>query len=965
MGAPKYFVPPAPPAAGAGDMLKNENLSGLGDYATARTNLNVPSNYDSFSRIAAQLGGVKFDGVTSGQRATAFLGDWNIGTNAFSAAFLVRFPASQPSGNAPLAFLASSATSGSSTYGGLVYIVGGSDTLRFAVFGASTAGYAYNQIASIASYYGKVVLVTVVRSSGAVKIYLNTADSTLASGNTGTTPPTDTSGSIITPYVNIGAWSSSTYNDRIIRAALFNYALSAAEVATLYNDGILAEQRWVSYHGGNAILNVERNSTFAAAATDWTAAGTGTPTISAAGAIVFNAADDYVVLAATSVAQLTPGVLHKITFDVSGGTYGGNTATVGYGPSANNQTEVIGTITADGSYNWEFTPKHGLCAFNIIAVGGALNFTIDNVRVTKVFLANGNFETSSSATDFGSWTEGALAGGTVNVDSSVYYSGAKSCRMDWVTGSTVYFYQAQLTTGRKYRCSFWARHNKGSTVSQINAYTGGGSTAVISTDYTGAAISIPDSTWTKVTFDFTAAGPYAGVSASSTTPGNGKSLWIDDFEIIELGALDAWGPGGLDDLTTLWRSDNPSSGHDATLFNLTARADGTYQNIILGYGRGAGERGNLGRISRESGTMSLGGISLPGNANQRLTISSAPDISTNSFWVRAQFLCPASNPSSTAGGVAIITSSATAAPAANGFFLSIDSNGGLDCLQYGSTTSNYREVYVSSFVSRYGGRVVDLIVNRSASGSMTVWVNGSQISDKELVSGTPPTWSGSLTSTYVHVGVASTKRFIGEYYRFQVGRGVLTDAMVRQVYNAGIGTGTGGAGTTTPISRGGVMGSTDGVVIDLDLAPGAGNFFPDKSGNGYHAYSNLTDHTHKLPKSTGLRMYDKIAWTGTPTATKIGAGAVTSGIVLPLNAIIHRIVVKTTVATTGTGITIGDGSNATRYVLSTPIVSGYNDLPLNYTGSDGTNTTISVVPDSVNYTGTMHITVFYELADIV
>jgi hypothetical protein len=156
-------------------------------------------------------------------------------------------------------------------------------------------------------------------------------------------------------------------------------------------------------------------------------------------------------------------------------------------------------------------------------------------------------------------------------------------------------------------------------------------------------------------------------------------------------------------------------------------------------------------------------------------------------------------------------------------------------------------------------------------------------------------------------------RFIGEYYRFQLGRGVLTDAMVRQVYNAGIGTGTGST-AGTPISRGGVMASTDGVVIDLDLATGVGNFFPDKSGNGYHAISFLSDHTHKIPKRDWeLR--------STRTATGYLSYNTSSGQQLvpnTTNSWIDSVWAKSTADITALYLGDGTGANASNLVAVIP-----------------------------------------------
>jgi hypothetical protein len=174
-----------------------------------------------------------------------------------------------------------------------------------------------------------------------------------------------------------------------------------------------------------------------------------------------------------------------------------------------------------------------------------------------------------------------------------------------------------------------------------------------------------------------------------------------------------------------------------------------------------------------------------------------------------------------------------------------------------------------------------------------------------------------INSAYAHVGnIYGGSPFTGEYYRFQLGRGALTDAMVRQVYNAGIGTGTGGAGTTTPISRGGVMASTDGVVIDLDLAVGGGRQYPDKSGNGYHAFSNLGDETHKLPKNPfQIRA----------TTSTLGNQQLLGGSVVTTNAYIESIVVTSPHAGTPL-VYLGNASGTSNIISHVTLAAGKNNL---------------------------------------
>ena len=49
--------------AGGGDMLKSENLSGLGNYATARTNLDVRSTAEVTSEISAAIAAITLAGL--------------------------------------------------------------------------------------------------------------------------------------------------------------------------------------------------------------------------------------------------------------------------------------------------------------------------------------------------------------------------------------------------------------------------------------------------------------------------------------------------------------------------------------------------------------------------------------------------------------------------------------------------------------------------------------------------------------------------------------------------------------------------------------------------------------------------------------------------------------------------------------------------------------------------------------
>jgi hypothetical protein len=747
-------------------------------------------------------------------------------------------------------------------------------------------------------------------------------------------------------YIEFGGRAANLFNDHITSVDVFNYALTAAQVAEFIDFGITSANRpWPANtaYGMNQIANIERNSVFSAAATDW--ATTGTSTISAAGAAVFAAVGECISLAPAYQTQYKAGQLHRVSFTVASGTYGGNSATLYLADSVAGTTKyvTIGTVTANGNYWFEFTPTTGVHYLLFQAVGGALNFTLSNVVVSPVVLTNGSFETlgGGGADVFAGWVETVSAPSTISVSVTGAYAGVNTCKFTGGAGNEYIDIQSTaIKGGQLYRFSAWVISDNAAAVISV------------SDTFTGQTKTVPTS-WSLWTFDAVAKSGQLIIKRQNLA---GMSVWLDNVELIPLGNIASFSPWGLDNHTLRWA--NQAGSGDATLFGMTLdAASGIYPNIVIGQARLATLDENT-RLSRERRALMGGGIYFAGGAGQAGTAIPIPaqDIDVGAFWFQWSGEIPSAAPASTAGGLFLISSSltTTAAACANA---GIDTSGNLLIRVFGATTSDYRQAQISNIVSMYGGKVPVIVGCRTATG-LQVWINGSPTAYIETVAGTPPTWAADLTSTNYHFGLAASgQRTLGSVFVFRVGRGTLTQALIDELISTGLRIASGSA-----ISKGGSFsGATDGCVFDANCAEGGGNELIGRSGNNAHFFLPLTTHTHLNPKTTGLVLKDTLIWAGgSHEAKSIGGTAVTGGVLLPLNAIIRSIALRSTAASIA-GITIGDGTTANKYVLLAPMAIGYNNYTLVTGLPDGTHQAMFIDPDSANWAGTIDVTVVYDL----
>lgn len=880
----------------------------------------------ALARQWSAFGHVKFDGVTSGQRATAFVPGLNIGRGDFTLTTKCKFPSVWPSDGA--LFGISPLSTSISTHAFALRTLS-TNVLRLLLTGVST-GYAYYDV-SVAPYLGGVHDVTVTRTNGVIALFIDKSAITLPALLTaGSSPASSIAETVAGQHVLIGMYSSGAqFNDHIISFYLFNYALTAAQVAELVDFGVTSVNRWASTIGMNAVANQERNALFTATATDWAGYVTGTVAIDVANDeldVTVTNAGDGATLASANLAQVKAGSLYKLSFTV-------RNFTDVTGIAATFAGQAIGTAAANGEHWFEFTPTAGVGALTFAGTTAG-SFSITNIRLEQVVLANGSFETAGGggADVFAGWVESASGSSTVTAETVSPLSGLKSLKLT-IDGSDSLATATQagaLTIGRLYfvRAKVSVDSLTGAPKLQLGNGTG-----------TEGIVTLTSTASTTYSFTFTANTTTFQIKRST---GANRTFLIDDVELIPLGDVVSLSPWGLDKDTPIWRNQAIGNG-DAALFGSPI--------VVTGPGRSYNEENILTQLSRENRALSGGGVYFDGNASQRVSVglTTAQDIDVTPFWNRVRFTVPAANPAGTRFLTSIGTTSSGSANA-YGAYVYISTSGALIVYVHGATVGDYRTALVLDFITRYGGKTVSFAFSRTATGALLVWINGVPHTYSETATGTPPTWLVDIASTYIFAPVTH----IGEVFTWQLGRGTLTDALVQELNTIGIRTATG-----SPISKGGTFsGATDGVVVDLDFSVGAGGVFPDKSGNGFHGYSLVATHTHLIPKQTG-QIKGRLTWAGTHEQKEFLASAA----LMPANAVVTGIVIESTQASSGSGITIGDAATANYWVAAVAFTTAKQALTLAQVFPASGQTRILVDPDTNNFTGSIDITLNYALME--
>lgn len=190
--------------------------------------------------------------------------------------------------------------------------------------------------------------------------------------------------------------------------------------------------------------------------------------------------------------------------------------------------------------------------------------------------------------------------------------------------------------------------------------------------------------------------------------------------------------------------------------------------------------------TRRQGTMDYAAAVFDGaTTSTRITSTlTGQNIGTGDFSLWARFRVPAT----AGGGRGIIQLSSPAAPltSANGFDLYIRSGGSIAARINGATASDFRLSDGGNIITTYAGQVIDVVFTRTGS-TVAMYINGTSVALTDTTGGTPPAWSGSITSTYCHTGAFdSTLSFFGRIYRSVVFNRALSAGDVTELITLGV-----------------------------------------------------------------------------------------------------------------------------------------------------------------------------------
>jgi hypothetical protein len=229
---------------GGGDMLRANNLGDVANVSTSRANLDVMSWAQSAGRGAEAVNGLSFDGMTNPHKVLVSLTNQNIGTSDFS--IWLRFKTPAASAYQVSAIIIMSDQDDSTRPRSILLSYDSSAHLFFQLLGATSSDIRKLQLINLRSIcQGQVIDLVLVRNSSGLTPYVNGTQWTATNETTEGTPPawTDT---VTSNYFRVGSLGLSYAPWICYRAAVFNCALTAADIDDLLNIGLALKYKWGS-----------------------------------------------------------------------------------------------------------------------------------------------------------------------------------------------------------------------------------------------------------------------------------------------------------------------------------------------------------------------------------------------------------------------------------------------------------------------------------------------------------------------------------------------------------------------------------------------------------------------------------------------------------------------------------------------------------------------------------------------
>jgi len=326
------------------------------------------------------------------------------------------------------------------TFTGNPRLIGASSAIQLLLDATGAQFYtAGGSVYSSALTVGKMTAVTVViNGNGTALVYTN--------GVAGTSGPI--TANLSTAIDTLGGLASGSVFSGVLSPLIYNRALSATEVVSLYESGVPSGTDYNTASNTNAITTIARNSDFSAGATDW-ASVSGTATVTASKLdIVVSAGGSRVYLDKAFITGWTAGYNKRwrLTADITNySVSGGAVVQIVQGTTGT----TSGTIAGNGTFSVELTNTNGNVAngqeIQIRNTGttGTATLTIDNVAIVPLGLilapdaaqAGGGlawYDTSGNAANITLPASGV----TWNVPTSGYFTAPTTTNLTLAGGST-------------------------------------------------------------------------------------------------------------------------------------------------------------------------------------------------------------------------------------------------------------------------------------------------------------------------------------------------------------------------------------------------------------------------------------------------------------------------------------------------------------------------------------------------
>lgn len=448
---------------------------------------------------------------------------------------------------------------------------------------------------------------------------------------------------------------------------------------------------------------------------------------------------------------------------------------------------------------------------------------------------------------------------------------------------------------------------------------------------------------------------------------------------------------------------------DGAFVTLSGGGDMLAANNLGDVGSFASARANLGVYSQaevdaqRNALAPRGGLAFDGTSGTKaLATLTGQAFTTAPLAVEMILEVPASNPAGLRG-IFFLSPSASDAFNASTLTAWIDTTNTLNVRISGAASTDYNNAACS--LSSYAGKRIHLFVTRTGS-TVAVYINGVAQTLTATTGGTPPTWAGSITSTYFVVGTVQVgSEFNGSIYiaslynlapaasdvlevyeiggvvpeRFKFGSqasitsGTLTIGKAYRITSAGgtftgVGAANNSVGTTfiatatTPTwSTGAVVRAGAVVRYDADL-DGIGYQLHDQSSNKLDATITTTGASWTKQARRGY-VRGTLTWAGThELKSLLGQRCI------PNDARWDAISVKATTGSSGSGIRFSDASDTYTIATVSAFTTAKKAISIIATnvfpgGTSDNNCNLSVDPDTANFTGSIAIEAQYSLTE--